>query len=315
MNLIIVYGLVFASVLLFVDIAVRALMVSQRGTREVNERLKRISQGSDQDTVYGSLLKDRGFGQDRGPALQWLWKLYQQSGLHIPPAKRAMYLLVIFMASWVLSLFFVRGTTLQMISTVFLTGALTVMILMRLRSRRINIFVNQIPVAVDVLTRSLHAGHPLNAAISLVSREMPDPIGSEFGILSDQLAFGAEIDDGMMSMVERVGAEELNLLAVSMSVQRGTGGNLAEVLENLSQMVRGRTMMRAKIRAISAEGRITAVVMGIFPFLLYLMVKTMVPTYFDSVWATGYGTYIVVGVLVWMGIGALILRNLVKFDF
>ena len=192
---------------------------------------------------------------------------------------------------------------------------MTLFLIWRVRAKRIKRFVSQLPPALEIIVRSLNAGHPLTAAIALVGREMPDPIGSEFGMLSDQLTFGSELDQAMLSMVDRVGADELNLLAVTVSVQRNTGGNLAEILENLSNMIRDRAMIRGKIRAISAEGRITAVIMAIFPVLLFLMIRALVPTYFDPIWETGYGTEIVVGTLAFMSIGIFILNRLVSFDF
>ena len=184
-----------------------------------------------------------------------------------------------------------------------------------MRNRRIKTFTEQLPAAIDVITRSLKAGHPVVAAIALVAREMPDPIGSEFGILNDQMTFGSDLEQAMMNMYNRVGAPELNLLTVTVSVQRGTGGSLSEILENLSQMIRDRLMIRSKIKAISAEGRITAWIMLIFPFGLYYMILFLVPTYFDLVWESGYGPYFVVGCLSMIFMGMMIIRRLINFDF
>ncbi|MEN8872525.1 MAG: type II secretion system F family protein, partial [Pacificibacter sp.] len=169
--------------------------------------------------------------------------------------------------------------------------------------------------AIDIVVRSLQAGHPLTSAIKLCAREMPDPIGSEFGILSDQLTFGSELDAGMLNMIDRVGVGELNLLAVTVSVQKGTGGNLSEILENLAQMIRDRLMIRAKIKAISAEGRITAWIMMLFPVFLFYMILFLVPTYYDQLWETGYGAYVVWGCLIMIFFGMMIIRKLINFDF
>ncbi|MEC7668488.1 MAG: type II secretion system F family protein, partial [Pseudomonadota bacterium] len=169
--------------------------------------------------------------------------------------------------------------------------------------------------ALDIIVRSLSAGHPLGTSIALVSREMPDPIGSEFGILSDQLTFGSELEQAMLNMYDRVGAPELNMVTVSVSVQRGTGGNLAEILENLAQMIRDRLMIKAKIKAISAEGRITAWIMLLFPFGLFYMLKAMVPTYFDLVWESGYGGLVVGVCLTLLFFGMIVIRKLVNFDY
>jgi tight adherence protein B len=185
----------------------------------------------------------------------------------------------------------------------------------RLRRRRIIEFTRQLPGSLDVINRSLASGHPLPTAISLVARELPDPIGSEFGMLSDELTYGTDLGDAMQNMVERTGAEDVKLLAMSMTVQRGTGGNLIEVLENLAGVIRDRALLLAKVKALSAEGRITAIVMSAFPFLLYLMISTLSPSYFDPVWASGYGNLVIMVAACVMIIGNIVLYKLVHFDF
>ncbi|HXV30350.1 MAG TPA: type II secretion system F family protein, partial [Sinorhizobium sp.] len=199
----------------------------------------------------------------------------------------------------------------------FLTVCLIipVLIVWRVRAKRMRKFAEKLPEALDVATRSLAAGHPLPAAISLVAREMPDPIGTEFGLLSDELTYGVTLDDALMNLNDRVGVEDLNLLAISLSVQAGTGGNLVEILQNLSKTLRDRFMLKAKVKAISAEGRFTAVFMSLYPFLLYGMIKALSPTYFDPVWNSGYGPIIVTCLLVVMSIGNVILYKMVNFEY
>jgi tight adherence protein B len=176
-------------------------------------------------------------------------------------------------------------------------------------------FEQKLPEALDVANRSLAAGHPLPAAISLVAREMPDPIGTEFGLLSDELTYGVTLDDALVNLADRVGVEDLNLLAISLSVQAGTGGNLVEILQNLSKTLRDRTLLRAKVRAISSEGRITAIFMSMYPFLLYVMIKILSPTYFDPVWESGHGATVVSVLLAVMAIGNIILYKMVNFEY
>lgn len=313
-----IYAFVFAAVLLIVDTALRYFAALTRSRRDVNDRLARLNEGGgDQSETYRQLLKDRsataGWGQ-RG-VTEWLIRLYRQSGLRLSIQRRLLYSVGFMIGGVFLTGFMVSNNVLQLSLGPFVGLGIMLLTVMQIRSRRIKKFVQQLPLAIEVIVRSLNAGHPLSTAIALVGREMADPIGSEFGLLSDQLTFGSELDDAMLNMLDRVGAEELSLLAVTVSVQRGTGGNLAEILENLSNMIRDRGIIRAKIRAISAEGRVTSVIMAIFPFGLYTMIASLVPTYFDPVWESGYGTQIVVGLLVLMGFGMLILNRLVRFDF
>jgi tight adherence protein B len=315
MSIIVIYGFIFGAVLLLSEAILRRLFGVRSANREINTRLERLKSGSDQLTTYKSLLSDRGVGRTGLLSLGWLSQLYRQSGLMLSLPRRVLYTLVIMLGAWILASWLATGVFLQIALTLVIGPGVILALVIRVRARRMAKFVAQLPDALDIIVRSMNSGHPLTSAIALVGREMPDPIGSEFGILSDQLTFGSELDDAMLRMVDRVGADELNLLAVTVSVQRSTGGNLSEILENLSSMIRDRAMLRNKIRAISAEGRITAIIMAVFPFLLYLMISTLVPTYFDPVWESGNGTVVVVSIIVLMSFGLLILYKLVKFDF
>ncbi len=318
MSTLLIYAFVFAAVLLTVDTVLRYAGNLTRSRREVNDRLSRLNDGGgDQAETYRQLLKDRsaqgGWGQ-KG-VFAWMTRVYRQSGLRLSIQRRILYAIGFIITGWLLAGFLIGGGVLQLLLGPLVGLALMVFVVIRIRSKRIKKFVEQLPVAVEIIVRSLNAGHPLTTAIALVGREMPDPIGSEFGLLSDQLTFGSELDDAMLNMLDRVGAEELSLLAVTVSVQRGTGGNLAEILENLSNMIRDRGVIRAKIKAISAEGRITSVIMAVFPFGLYSMIVSLVPNYFDPIWESGYGTQIVIALLCVMAFGMFILNRLVRFDF
>ena len=120
---------------------------------------------------------------------------------------------------------------------------------------------DQFPVALDVFVRGLRAGHPIAAALDLLTVEMPDPIGSQFGIVVDEVTYGADLRDALTAMADRWDLDDMRMFVVSLSVQSETGGNLAEILENLSQVIRERASMMLKVRALSSEGRMTAVML------------------------------------------------------
>ena len=123
---------------------------------------------------------------------------------------------------------------------------------------------DQFPVALDVFVRGLRAGHPIAAALDLLTVEMPDPIGSQFGLAVDEVTYGAELRDALQSMAERWNLDDMRMFVVSLSVQNETGGNLAEILENLSKVIRERQSMMMKVRALSSEGRMTAIMLTVF---------------------------------------------------
>ena len=317
-NPIIFYGLIFAAALLLFDALLRALASMRRAKGDVTNRLEAIKKKSSIEEAYGELLKRRGIGGRGGEQSvgSLINKFIAQTGLEISLYQRFIYIIGLFVLGLFLALLFFRfGPVMVYVFSLAFPIVVSFLIIRFLRDRRIKRFTKQLPEAIDIIVRSLSAGHPLTSAISLVSREMPDPLGSEFGILSDQMTFGSELEQAMMNMYDRVGAPELNLLTVSVSVQRGTGGNLSEILANLGQMIRDRLTIKAKIKAISAEGRITAWIMLLFPFFLFYMILFLVPTYYDLVWESGYGTYIVVGCLIGIFMGMLVIRRLINFDF
>lgn len=315
---IVFYGLIFAAALLLIDSVFRMVASSQRTKKDVTNRLSAIKEKKGDDEAYGELLKRRGLvgrggGQSVGNQIN---RYIAQSGLELSPAQRFMILLALAVIAYIMAiLLFNFGNMMAYAFTIMFPIGMAFLIVYYFRNRRIKKFTRQLPDAIDIIVRSLNAGHPLTSAIGLVAREMPDPLGSEFGILSDQMTFGSELEQAMLNMYDRVGAPELNLLTVSVSVQRGTGGNLGEILDNLGQMIRDRLTIKAKIKAISAEGRITAWIMLLFPFALFYMILFLVPTYYDNVWESGYGTHIVIGCLTAIFMGMIVIRRLVNFDF
>jgi tight adherence protein B len=141
----------------------------------------------------------------------------------------------------------------------------------------------QFPVALDVFVRGLRAGHPIAAALDLLTVEMPDPIGTEFGLAVDEVTYGAELRDALQNMAERWDLDDMRMFVVSLSVQNETGGNLAEILENLSKVVRDRHAMLLKVRALSSEGRMTAWMLTILPIFTFVLLFSMKPAFFLDV--------------------------------
>jgi tight adherence protein B len=141
----------------------------------------------------------------------------------------------------------------------------------------------QFPVALDVFVRGLRAGHPVAAALDLLTVEMPDPIGSQFGLVVDEVTYGADLRDALFDLAERWDLDDMRMFVVSLSVQNETGGNLAEILENLSRVVRERHSMLLKVRALSSEGRMTAVMLTVLPVLAFSALFLLNPNFYLEV--------------------------------
>jgi tight adherence protein B len=318
MELGIIYAAVFVAGLVLFDLVIRFAEGQMRRTKVMNYRLKLLEGAENNIDVYKSMVRERGLDFDSAgqQLLVWARRMFAQSGLRIKFGRALLYGLAIILVGWIaLGYFFDIPTLWRVAIVALLVIAVPVIVVAQARSARITKFNGQLSDALDVVARSLSAGHPLPTAIAMVSRELPDPVGTEFGMLSDELTYGTELDQAMQNMITRVGSEDLKLIAVSMSVQRGTGGNFVEVLENLSAVIRDRGIVRAKIKSLSAEGRITAIFMTLYPFLLYLMITFMKPDYFNPIWASGNAGIIIVALLTLMAVGDYIIYRLVNFDF
>src|SRR5437588_223772 len=182
-----------------------------------------------------------------------------------------------------------------------------------LRKRRQKAFGAQFPDALDMSVRSLRAGHPVPVAISMVAREMRDPIGTEFGIVADEITYGADLESGLRSLYFRVGQDDLPLFVTAVAIQGSTGGNLGEILENLSGVIRQRFKMRRKIRALAAEGRASAIILSSLPIAMFLIIQIVAPDFYAGVWDEDITKTALALAGTWMGIGNFIMFRLVNF--
>src|ERR1700693_3731039 len=207
-----------------------------------------------------------------------------------------------------------RGSLLEAaLGALFSATALPYFVLRVLRSRRQKKFGAQFPDALDIIVRSLRAGHPVPIAIAMVGREMPDPAGSEFGIVSDEITYGADLETAMRNLYFRVGTDDLPLFVTAVAIQGSTGGNLGEILENLSDVIRQRFKMRRKIRALAAEGRASALILSSLPIGMFAVINFLVPSFYASVWNEDITKIALVLAACWMGIGNFIMYRLVNF--
>jgi tight adherence protein B len=176
------------------------------------------------------------------------------------------------------------GRILISVTFAFLLGAaLPVMLLNFKATRTRKKMQEQFPVALDVFVRGLRAGHPIAAALDLLTVEMPDPIGSQFGLVVDEVTYGAELRDALQDMAERWDLDDMRMFVVSLSVQSETGGNLAEILDNLSHVIRERQSMMMKVRALSSEGRMTAIMLTILPLFTFTLLFVINARFFLDV--------------------------------
>lgn len=182
-----------------------------------------------------------------------------------------------------------------------------------LRNNRMDLLVRQLPDALDLMSRGLRVGHPLNTTIAAVAQDMKDPIATEFGVMVDQVSFGDDLVDAVLDFAERTELEDARYLAVSVAIQHGTGGNLADVLKTLSKVIRERMSMRKRISAISAEGRLTSYFLSFLPVFIFGMMSIKTPDYYFGVSDDPMFMKMAIFVVVLVVANFIILRRLVNF--
>jgi tight adherence protein B len=283
--------------------------------KNVNRRLKLLDKQADRESVLVQLRRERGLsttGDYRLPLVA-LNRLILQSGLKLGIGTFAIYLVVLALFAFGL----VMGTREDLLqasgAALFCCTLLPFLVLKFKRSRRQKKFGAQFPDALDIIVRSLRAGHPVPTSINMVAREMADPIGSEFGIVGDEITYGADLETGMRNLYFRIGQDDLPLFVTAVAIQSSTGGNLGEILENLSAVIRQRFKMRRKIRALASEGRASAMILSSLPILMFLVIQIITPDFYASVWHEDLTKICLAGAAAWMAIGNLIMFRMVNF--
>ena len=281
----------------------------------INRRLMLSQERTDRESVLTELRRERGLTSGGYYRLNLVAfnRLILQSGITIGFARLVVIVGVAGVLAFALTMA-LRGNILEAAVAALLSAtALPLLVLRLLRGRRQKKFAAQFPDAIDIIVRSLRAGHPVPVAIAMVGREMRDPIGSEFGIISDELTFGADLETAMRNLYCRIGSDDLPLFVTAVAIQGSTGGNLGEILQNLSGVIRQRFKMRRKIRALAAEGRASAMILSALPIGMFLVVQIVTPDFYGSVWHEHLTKELLGGAAVWMAIGNLIMFKMVNF--
>ena len=153
----------------------------------------------------------------------------------------------------------------------------------RTAKKRMSLLEEQLPDSIELMVRSLRVGHPFSTAIGIVAKEIPDPLGSEFGVIADEAAYGRDVSESLKAFAERMDSQDLRFLAVAVSIQQQSGGNLAEILEGLSKVVRARFKLFRRVRAITAEAKWSGMFLSGFPIAALMMINVLKPDYYDEV--------------------------------
>jgi tight adherence protein B len=282
----------------------------------VNRRMRLMQTEPNRENILVQLRRERSLtpgGDYNLTTLQSLNRLVMQSGLTIGLWKFAG--VVAAAAAIILGALLWRGFDLisALSAAAFFALVFPFLALKMMRGRRHKKFGAQFPDAIDIIVRSLRAGHPVPVAVQMVGREMSDPIGSEFGMVSDEITYGADLETAMRNLYFRVGQDDLPLFVTAVAIQGSTGGNLSEILGNLSSVIRQRFKMRRKIKALAAEGRFSAFLLSGLPIAMFLVLQVMAPDFYGGVWQIDMTKIVLACAGGWMAMGNLIMFRLVNF--
>lgn len=319
---------VFASVFLFSQIVISGTLNRRAELRAVNKRLSLMRSGRNADEVI-SILRSHAparLSENAGPVEKAYFrfqKMIRIAGLTANPPTVLLFMVGGTVALAFILLFFVWNSPFPVtIGVIELVIGLAIAIaigvpllaMSRLAQRRRRRMEEQFPLALEIFTRALRAGHPIAAALDLVTKEIEDPLGSEFGLVSDEVAYGAELNDALLDLAERWELDDIRMFVISLSVQNETGGNLAEVLENLTKVIRDRAALYMKVRALSSEGRMSGWMLTVLPVLTFISVFLVSPQFYLNVAGDPLFTFGFTGLIVLYFIGVFIIRRMIDLE-
>jgi tight adherence protein B len=321
----VVLACLFGAILLAVSVLVDWFVGSREIGKAINLRLKLIGEGRTHGETFSMLRRESSaIPQGLPPAVeraaQRLERTLMQAQLTIETPRLMLILIfapIVLFFTFLMVLVFTGypigfGRILLLATFSGVAGFLLPIMAIQWKANRTRKkMMNQFPVALDVFVRGLRAGHPIAAALDLLTIEMPDPIGSEFGLVVDEVTYGAELRDALQDMADRWDLEDMRMFVVSLSVQSETGGNLAEILENLSRVIRERQSMMLKVRALSSEGRMTAVMLTGLPIFTFTLLFLGNPAFYLDVAGDPWFVPGFVGLIVLYLIGFFTIRRMV----
>lgn len=316
---------IFASLFVIAQIGLNFAWQQRSHLNTVNKRLRMISEGRSREQVIAKLRKNEGGDYSTLPSalatrLVKLERSLRATGVGISVGQVLLLMAAAFgvlaaliaIAVVVSDIAITPGVILLIGTIAFCSSfVLPLMVIDALAQRRRKRVEEQFPISLDVFVRALRAGHPVASAIDLLTRELPDPIGSEYGLVADEVSYGAELPDSLAAMAERWDLEDIRMFVVSLSVQSETGGNLAEILEKLAEVIRARASLYLKVRALSSEGRMTGWMLTILPVAAFVGLFLINPKFYldvaqDPMFIIGF-----IGLIVMYSIGFIMIRAMV----
>lgn len=310
-----IYALIFIAVVLAVEGAWLFARSISPHSREINRRLALIAQRQDPKAAL-QLVRERQGGaisQAIVAKAPWVAQLIWMARANVSPAALLGVALGLSVAFVSLASFTGAPPALSLIFGFGAGAGIPFILLGVMADQRRRAFLDQFPNAVDLVARSLQAGHPIPVALGIVAEQSPDPIGTEFGIAIDEMSFGLDRDEALANMVQRFPLPELHLFVAAIQITRETGGNLAEVFLKLADVIRAKATLRKKVAALTAEGRLSCALLAVLPIALFTILAVFRPTFYGDVAADPLFAPMMTGPPILLVFGVFTIWRMVNF--
>lgn len=312
----IIYALMFNTISNETRQAERLSSIKQRDKKQQNNAAARLQEAAKRrKTVQDSLKELEDKTKSKHQKKLTLKKMLVQAGLKITVQHFYMFSLLagIVMAAGA----FISGFNLYVVGGVFFVGTfgLPRWFVSYKRKKRFKAFMKEFPNAVDVIVRGVKAGLPLNDCLAIIARESKDPVGPEFRKIVEAQQMGMSMSDAIGKLYENIPLSEANFFGIVIAIQQSAGGNLSEALGNLSNVLRDRKKLDEKIKAMSAEAKASAGIIGSLPFCVTGLVYLTTPDYITLLFTHPTGHMIIGGSLIWMSMGVMVMKKMINFDF
>lgn len=308
------YLLLFAVGFLFVQ-GVLGLFSQAKISKQLNVRLKAREKAGSMQQLINDLRRERALDAHGEMSLpsQWINRLITRSGMAFEPVKWTVLSGIFALTFYNIFQYFFGKFLISALMGLLVFVCGPIWLLSRIGKKRSARLDMQLPDALGIIVRSLEAGHPVPTAIALVGSEMPDPVGTEFGMMADEVTYGASLKDSVRRLAERSFSQDVDLFAATIRLQAQTGGNLSELLKLNAGAIRERQMLRMKIQAASAEGRMSALILTAAPFVVISIVTFMNPDFYGGVIHKPITQYWLAGFATWLFIGNMTMRRMIAF--
>ncbi|RVT87143.1 pilus assembly protein TadB [Rhodobacteraceae bacterium CCMM004] len=287
-----IYGLIFVAVLVLVEgIYLTVFGKSISLNNRVNRRLEMLEKGKGREQVLDQLRKEMGqhMQSQRIPLYSLLAEKAQKANIAFTPTQLIIVMIVLGTVAYLGLTVGTQASTPIRIAVAVAMGVGGVYVWINGKAKkRLALIEEQLPDAVELMVRSLRVGHPFSSAINIVAKEVPDPLGSEMGVIADESAYGRDAGEALKAMAERLDMQDLRFLAVAVTIQQQSGGNLAEVLAGLARVIRARFKLFRRVKAITAEAKWSGMFLSVFPLGALVMINVIQPNYYDDVKHTAY---------------------------